>query len=128
MSAADKKPYLDQHQTDRERFTKEMSNLSPDQQTLLRQITRARRKHKRANFPKPPLSQFMFFVKSNRQDIIDKAKTDGQQLTFQDTGKLLGQKWRSMSEKEREPYQKMFEKDKYRYQKELAILKKKSSE
>lgn len=50
------------------------------------------------NAPKRPLSAFLAFSVANRTEFSDSKRM------FGEIGKLLGERWRNMSEEEREPY------------------------
>ena len=56
----------------------------------------------------------MFFV----QDARPKMVTANPDLKFGEIGKRLGEQWKALSEKEKEPYQKKAAADKVRYEKE----------
>ncbi|GBG84245.1 hypothetical protein CBR_g38216 [Chara braunii] len=58
----------------------------------------------------------MFFCKDHR----DVVKSEHPDVSFGEIGKILGQQWSNMSEKEKKPYLKKAEDDKKRYQDEMA--------
>ncbi len=58
----------------------------------------------------------MFFANTNR-DVIKAEKPD---VTFGQIGKLLGQRWKSLSPAEKLPYETKAQADKNRYEKEKA--------
>ncbi|CEO95459.1 HMG box domain-containing protein [Plasmodiophora brassicae] len=60
------------------------------------------------------LSAYMFFVQANRVKI----KEDNPDATFGELGKILGQKWKELDEKEKAPYEKLAAADKARYEKD----------
>lgn len=73
------------------------------------------RKKKDPNAPKKAMSAFMFFSNTNREKI--KAENPG--TSFGEMGKLLGEKWKSMSPAEKVQYEEMAQKDKDRYAKAM---------
>nr|ODO00865.1 non-histone chromosomal protein 6 [Cryptococcus depauperatus CBS 7855] len=58
---------------------------------------RASKKDKDPNKPKRALSAYMFFV----QDYRERIKTENPEASFGDVGKLLGIKWKEMSDAEK---------------------------
>ncbi|KAI7907098.1 high mobility group box domain-containing protein [Cokeromyces recurvatus] len=78
-----------------------------------------RRSKKDPSAPKRGLSAYMFFSQENRA----KVKEENPTATFGQLGKLLGEKWKAMSDEEKKPYIEKAEKDKERYEKEKASQK-----
>ncbi|KAL3453657.1 high mobility group box domain-containing protein [Aspergillus insuetus] len=74
------------------------------------------RKKKDPNAPKRGLSAYMFFANDNR----DKVREDNPGITFGQVGKMLGEKWKALSDKERKPYDDKAAADKKRYEEEKA--------
>ena len=86
------------------------------------------------NAPKRGLSAYMFFANDQR----DKVREDNPGIKFGklcivnphpsswltpclgEVGKLLGEKWKELSAKEKEPYEKKAKQDKERYEREKA--------
>ncbi len=87
---------------------------------------KTQRKKKDPNAPKRALSAYMFFANENR-DIV-RAENPG--ITFGQVGRILGEKWKALSEDEKAPYEAKAEADKKRYEseKELYIATKAQSE
>lgn len=83
------------------------------------------RKKKDPNAPKRSLSAYMFFA--NEQRDIVRAENPG--IAFGQIGKILGEKWKALEGKAKEPYEAKAATDKKRYEVEKAeYLKKKESE
>ncbi|KAG0165867.1 Non-histone chromosomal protein 6 [Apophysomyces sp. BC1034] len=85
------------------------------------------KKKKRAkdpNAPKRGLSAYMFFSQDNRQ----KVKEENQDATFGTIGKILGEKWKNMSDEEKKPYVEKAKVDKERYESEKAAAAEKRDE
>ena len=66
------------------------------------------------NKPKGPTSSYMFFCAVNRSKLV------GESQSVVDSGRILGTKWAALSEKEKAKYTKMADKDRARYEKEMA--------
>ncbi|WFD02046.1 Non-histone chromosomal protein 6 [Malassezia obtusa] len=66
--------------------------------------------------PKRPLSAYMFFS----QDWRERVKAENPDAGFGDVGRLLGTKWKEMSEDEKKPYVDMANRDKERAETEKA--------
>jgi len=63
------------------------------------------------NAPKKPLSGYMYFS----LDWRERVKTESPDATFGETGKILGAKWKELSESDRKPYEAQAATDKKRY-------------
>ncbi|OQE28400.1 hypothetical protein PENSTE_c003G10093 [Penicillium steckii] len=77
---------------------------------------RVQRRKKDPNAPKRGLSAYMFFANDNR----DKVREENPGITFGQVGKMLGDKWKALSESERKPYDQKAAADKKRYEEEKA--------
>ncbi|WVN88918.1 non-histone chromosomal protein 6 [Cryptococcus depauperatus CBS 7841] len=80
---------------------------------------RGSKKDKDPNKPKRALSAYMFFV----QDYRERIKTENPEASFGDVGKLLGIKWKEMSDVEKKPYNDKAKADKERADKQNADYK-----
>ncbi|KAF2280266.1 uncharacterized protein EI97DRAFT_455174 [Westerdykella ornata] len=74
------------------------------------------KKKKDPNAPKRGLSAYMFFANEQRE----KVREENPGIKFGEVGKLLGEKWKSLSEKQRAPYDAKAAADKKRYEEEKA--------
>ncbi|KAI1617191.1 non-histone chromosomal protein 6 [Exophiala viscosa] len=74
------------------------------------------KKKKDPNAPKRGLSAYMFFANDQR----DTVREENPGISFGQVGKVLGDKWKALSEKQREPYEKKAATDKKRYEDEKA--------
>lgn len=70
--------------------------------------------------PKRPLSAYMFFS----QDQRERVKNANPEAGFGEVGRLLGAKWKEMSEAEKKPYNDMANRDKARAEAEKAAYNK----
>jgi len=77
--------------------------------------TKVKRK-KDPNAPKRGLSAYMFFANDNR----DKVREENPGIKFGEVGKLLGERWKALTDKEKIPYEKKAQDDKARYEAEKA--------
>ncbi|CAR23688.1 HMG box domain-containing protein [Lachancea thermotolerans] len=78
---------------------------------------RTTRRKKDPNAPKRALSAYMFFANENR-DIV-RAENPG--VTFGQVGRLLGDKWKALTDEEKQPYEAKHAADKKRYESEKEL-------
>ncbi|KAK0518955.1 Non-histone chromosomal protein 6 [Tilletia horrida] len=69
--------------------------------------------------PKKAKSAYIIFCSEHRDRVKEENPTAG----FGDVGRILGAKWKDMSDKEKAPYLKAQEKDKIRAQREDELYK-----
>jgi len=111
LKDSEKKPYEKQNAIDKERYEKEKDELNrkeaEDQTTETAEpkakkpkTTTAAKKEKSKKGPKPPKSAYMLFADDERA----KLKTEGKDVTFAESGKHIGERWRALNEKEKQPY------------------------
>ncbi|KAF2464705.1 uncharacterized protein BDR25DRAFT_241757 [Lindgomyces ingoldianus] len=74
------------------------------------------KKKKDPNAPKRGLSAYMFFANEQRE----KVREDNPGIKFGEVGKMLGEKWKGLSDKQRAPYDAKAAADKKRYEEEKA--------
>ncbi|KAL6169323.1 Non-histone chromosomal protein 6 [Exserohilum turcicum] len=74
------------------------------------------KKKKDPNAPKRGLSAYMFFANEQRE----KVREDNPGIKFGEVGKLLGEKWKALNDKQRQPYEAKAAADKKRYEQEKA--------
>ncbi|KAL9602325.1 MAG: hypothetical protein Q9219_001891 [cf. Caloplaca sp. 3 TL-2023] len=77
------------------------------------------KKKKDPNAPKRGLSAYMFFANDNRESV----REENPGITFGQVGKVLGEKWKALNSKQREPYEARAKADKDRYESEKATYK-----
>lgn len=75
-----------------------------------------RRTKKDPNAPKRGLSAYMFFANEQRENVRD----ENPGITFGQVGKLLGERWKALNDKQRTPYEAKAATDKKRYEDEKA--------
>ncbi|KAJ4335789.1 Non-histone chromosomal protein 6 [Didymella glomerata] len=84
----------------------------------------AGKKKKDPNAPKRGLSAYMFFANEQR----DKVREENPGIKFGEVGKMLGEKWKALSEKQRTPYEAKAAADKKRYEEEKAAYLEKAED
>ncbi|KAK4155355.1 high mobility group box domain-containing protein [Chaetomidium leptoderma] len=72
------------------------------------------RAKKDPNAPKRGLSAYMFFANEQR----DNVREENPGVSFGQVGKLLGERWKALTEKQRAPYEAKAAADKKRYEDE----------
>lgn len=76
------------------------------------------------NAPKRALSAYMFFANDNR----DAIRADNPGIAFGQVGKALGEKWKTLTDAEKVPYEEKATADKKRYEDEKAAYKANAAE
>ncbi|EEH19992.2 non-histone chromosomal protein 6 [Paracoccidioides brasiliensis Pb03] len=74
------------------------------------------KKKKDPNAPKRGLSAYMFFANEQR----DNVREENPGISFGQVGKVLGERWKALNEKQRAPYEAKAAADKKRYEDEKA--------
>ncbi|KAF4550960.1 Non-histone chromosomal protein 6 [Elsinoe fawcettii] len=74
------------------------------------------KRKKDPNAPKRGLSAYMFFANEQR----DKVREDNPGIKFGEVGRMLGDKWKQLSEKQKAPYEAKAAADKKRYEDQKA--------
>ncbi|KAK3394625.1 Non-histone chromosomal protein 6 [Podospora didyma] len=75
---------------------------------------KTRRAKKDPNAPKRGLSAYMFFANEQR----DNVREENPGVSFGQVGKILGERWKALSDKQRTPYEAKAAADKKRYEDE----------
>ncbi|KAH6646689.1 nucleosome binding protein [Truncatella angustata] len=68
------------------------------------------------NAPKRGLSAYMFFANEQRENVRD----ENPGISFGQVGKILGERWKALNDKQRTPYEAKAAADKKRYEDEKA--------
>ncbi|QSS52720.1 non-histone chromosomal protein 6 [Histoplasma capsulatum var. duboisii H88] len=74
------------------------------------------KKKKDPNAPKRGLSAYMFFANEQRENV----REENPGISFGQVGKVLGERWKALNEKQRAPYEAKAAADKKRYEDEKA--------
>ncbi|KAJ3495548.1 hypothetical protein NLG97_g3312 [Lecanicillium saksenae] len=75
-----------------------------------------KRAKKDPNAPKRGLSAYMFFANEQRENV----REENPGVSFGQVGKILGERWKALSDKQRAPYEAKAAADKKRYEDEKA--------
>jgi hypothetical protein len=78
--------------------------------------SRTEKKKKDPNAPKRGLSAYMFFANEQRENV----HKENPGISFGQVGKVLGERWKALNEKQRSPYEAKAAQDKKRYEDEKA--------
>ncbi|KDN53631.1 hypothetical protein K437DRAFT_218621, partial [Tilletiaria anomala UBC 951] len=78
--------------------------------------TRKTKKSKDPNAIKKPLSAYMYFSQAQREQV----KLENPEAGFGDVGRLLGAKWKQMTDDQKRPYVAQADADKARHEREKA--------
>jgi hypothetical protein len=130
LSDQDKIPFQTQAQADKVRYIKAIAAYEKKKRTDGNLIedggfdsddeaempVKKSRKVKDKNAPKGVLTAYILYSNTQRQLI----KNEHPDYSFTDTASELGVRWRSLSDKEKIPFQKLAEADKVRYISEMA--------
>jgi len=81
-----------------------------------RKPAKGTKKKKDPNAPKRGLSAYMFFANEQR----DNVRNENPGIAFGQVGKVLGERWKALSDKQRQPYEAKAAADKKRYEEEKA--------
>ncbi|KAL5352643.1 hypothetical protein V498_10244 [Pseudogymnoascus sp. VKM F-4517 (FW-2822)] len=90
----------------------------PKAETKTKRATKPRgeKKKKDPNAPKRGLSAYMFFAQEQR----DNVREENPGISFGQVGKVLGERWKALNDKQRTPYETKAQEDKKRYEDEKA--------
>jgi len=77
---------------------------------------KSEKRKKDPNAPKRGLSAYMFFANDNR----DKVREENPGIKFGEVGKLLGERWKELTDKDKKKYEDQAKIDKERYETEKA--------
>ncbi|GBF59979.1 non-histone chromosomal protein, partial [Trichophyton mentagrophytes] len=89
----------------------------PKEKTTARKTKRGvEKKKKDPNAPKRGLSAYMIFANEQRAAV----REENPNITFGQVGKVLGERWKALSDKQRVPYEEKAATDKQRYEDEKA--------
>lgn len=95
-------------------------NTDKKRQALIRGPSR-RGKKKPKGMPQRPLSAYNLFFQSERPKILQESASDQHRTTFEELGKVVGQRWRDLSEEKRKEFQKLADVDALRYRKDMDV-------
>lgn len=125
LSASEKEKYEKMASKDKERYKSEMENYTPPEGDGA--DGGGKKKKKKAKDPNAPKkAATSFFIFSN--EMRPKLKAENPDLKFGEVGKKLGELFRALSPEEKEKYEKLAQKDKARFKKEMDAYKSSKSD
>jgi len=117
MSEMEKKRFQDMADRDKKRFEHEMQDYTPPKGS--KDGKRRRKVKKDPNAPKRSLSAFFWFCNDERARV----KAGNPEYGIGDVAKVLGKMWSEASQDTKRKYEAMAERDKARYDREIAAYK-----
>mgnify|MGYP001805091840 CR=1 FL=1 len=81
-------------------------------------------KGKTKGFPAKARCAYNFFFKSERAKLLGESPKETKKAFFTGLTKIIGAKWKSLTPKGRQPYEREAEKDKERFVREVASFNK----
>lgn len=134
MTEEERSEWVLKSKKDKERFDRELRKYKPSEGydyngNLIEKENGSGKKRKPrplkdANSPKRAAGAYVFFANEMRP----KLQEENPGVKFVDIGKILGEKWRSLSAEERAPYDKLSSEDKARYRRQIKIYKEQRQE
>jgi len=118
LNDGQKQRFKDMQEEDKLRYEREKANYVPPAD-LPKLKGKKKKNHKDPNEPKKAKTGFIFFSMKFRQQVRDSQEN----MSIPETGRRLGAMWKELTEAQKEPYQKMHEDDKVRYQREMDVYK-----
>jgi len=104
FTEADKKPYEQKADRDRLRYKEEMEHYKPpvqqDSSDDDKKTKKRKRKRRDPNEPKGAPSAYILYANSIRESI----KKENPTAQFTDTGRIIGVKWKALSEDEKKTF------------------------
>eukprot|EP01135_Chromosphaera_perkinsii_P009349 Nk52_evm25s1737 gene=Nk52_evmTU25s1737 len=116
LSDRDKVKFNKMAEADKARYRKEMETYVPPPP----EKGKGKRAKKDPNAPKRACSAFMFFA----NDIRPALRQQNPDKMITEIASLIGARWRSLSPKHKQPYEKLQEQDKMRYEREMQKYQK----
>ena len=99
MTEEQKLPFKALYEQDLQRYKHDLENISPSDKQFLRSEKRKKRQLN-SKKEKKPLSAFMFFTQLRRPAVV----IDNPGMTVPQIASLMGQKWRALSQEEKQEY------------------------
>ncbi|CAH2041615.1 unnamed protein product [Thlaspi arvense] len=148
VTAEEKKPYEEKYQADKEAYLKVIGNEKRENEAmkLLEEEQKQRtamelleqylqfqqeakevdkkktKKEKDPLKPKQPMSAFFLFASERRAALLAENKS------VPEVGKITGEEWKNMTEKQRRPYEERAKQNKEKYMEEMEAYKQKKEE
>lgn len=106
MSDEDKKPYYIMADEDRNRYERELAAAG----------CKVKRRRTEEEHPSRPCPPFLLYTSKHFKSVMDE-----QNVTYHTALRIMGEKWRQMSQEEREPYLEMAKADKEKWLDDFRI-------
>lgn len=120
MDDSEKEPYQRMNEEDRIRHENEMRHYQPPPPSYDSDEdeppARKKKKKKDPNAPKRPISAYFFFA----SDVRPQIRKENPNLPITEISTLIGQQWRQLTAGDKTEYEEQAEKDKERYDREMA--------
>ena len=105
--------------------TKGLTKPSSQKRRAARAAVGRKRKKRTKIWPKRPLSAYNYFFQQERARLVTLGENgESEAPSFEDMGRIIGQKWRQLPEADRSKYHNLAQKDAERYQTELQSFDK----
>ena len=131
MDEQEKSEWVRKAQQDKKRYERELADYVPSKGydhngNFIDENTKKKRTRaiKDVNSPKRAAGAFVFFSNEMRP----KLQKENPGVKFVDIGRILGERWRALGEKEKEPFDSLSAKDKARYRREMDAYKERKQE
>jgi len=125
LTAKDKEKFEKLALADKKRYEEEMADYSPpssDEDEDAGKKKRKKKKQKDPNQPKRNMSSYFHFCSEHRPS----AKDDNPGASVGDLAKILSDKWKELTNKQKVKYEELARKDKERYLKEMDVYNSKN--
>ena len=108
---------VDPLQADKEKFVKAVTTAA---EQFMSRVDKKTKKRKRKvvdpNRPKQPQSSFFLF----REAKFDEVKKENPESKITELAKILGTRWKALADKDKEVYQKIYEKNKIKWKADMV--------
>jgi hypothetical protein len=131
MDEQEKSEWVEKAQQDKKRYERELAVYVPSKGydhngNFIDENTKKKRTRaiKDVNSPKRAAGAFVFFSNEMRP----KLQKENPGVKFVDIGRILGERWRALGDKEKEPFDTLSSEDKARYRREMDAYKERKQE
>eukprot|EP00126_Sphaerothecum_destruens_P003977 Sdes_comp17824_c0_seq1m7089 len=115
LSEKEKVKYQKMAEVDKARYRQEMeSYVAPPPEK-----GKGKRAKKDPNAPKRAMSAYMYFA----SDIRPALQAQNPSMPITEIATIIGERWRNLSAKQKQPYEKLHEQDKARYEREMETFR-----
>jgi hypothetical protein len=118
ITPEEKAPYLQFYQKDRQRYETDLQNLSIVDRELILSSSKSKRKNKKRNGLKLPMSTYMCFMRFERPKVVHQYP----EMTFADIAREIGRRWKVIPEDDFKICRDLAVLDTQRYRSELETV------